>query len=206
MKLLLAAYPGFTLDHYRETARAWIKNTRHPRFSFTYGKLVYAPMAQLMAYLQEAGFRVYICSGSTTEFIDAFSREALGIPPMQILGSRLGFEFREDIAGCPVVKKPQVVLFNDRGEKPVNLQLLLGKRPLIAVGNSNGDLETFKYVEGRGGPFLNLMLYHDDGAREYAYDQGADQLLKCAGERKWTIISMKRDFKKLFHTDRMPGK
>jgi phosphoserine phosphatase len=201
-RLLEAAYPGLSIGDYEKCVKSWINTAPHPRFGLCYRLLAYKPMVELIAYLQGEGFKTILCTGSTTEFSRAFSRELFSIPPEQVIGTRLGFEFRESPGGPVMLKKPQVLIFNDRGEKAINLELQIAKRPIMAVGNSNGDIDTFQYMESRKGPSLALLIHHDDADREYAYDRGADKVLELAKERKWVVVSMKNDFRVIFVTEK----
>jgi phosphoserine phosphatase len=202
-RLLEASYPGLSIEEYEKKVRAWTGSTPHPRFGFCYRTLIYRPMVELITFLQSSGFKTYICTGSTTEFSRTLCREFFSLPMEQVIGSRMGFEFRDSSGGPEIIKKPQVILLNDRGEKAINMELQLGKRPIMAVGNSNGDIEMFQYTLSRKGPSLAVLIHHDDGDREYCYDRGAEKVLQLVNDKKCIAVSMKKDFKIIFATERL---
>lgn len=203
LTLLFATHSGMTIEEFWASAQSWQNSATHPRFQRLYLQCVYQPMLELLAYLRANGFKTFIVSGGGIEFIRAFAEATYGIPPEQVIGSsdQLHFENRE---GKPVlVKQPELKSFDDREEKVVNIALHIGRRPILAVGNSDGDLAMLQYTKAGTGARLALLLHHDDAEREYAYDrdfvlsplrEGLEEVPKIGGH----IISMKQDFAQVF--------
>ena len=206
-KLLFATHAGMTEEEFEATAKAFLDTAKHPRFGVLYTETVYQPMLELLALLRANGFRTFIVSGGGVEFMRVFSEEVYGIPRENVIGSSLQYEFQQTSDGSVLVRQPEMVSFDDREMKPVNIQLHIGRRPILAGGNSDGDLAMFQYTGGRsssseGGkvPFLNLLLVHDDAEREYDYLTGTDKVMSAAAQSPWMFVSMKRDFKTVFPT------
>jgi phosphoserine phosphatase len=200
-KLLFATHAGMTEEEFEAQARAFLDTARHPRFNVLYPQTAYQPMLELLALLRQNDFRVFICSGGGVEFMRVFSEGTYGIPPERVVGSSLQYEFRETTSGPVLVRKAELVSFNDKQMKPVNIQLHVGRPPILAVGNSDGDLQMFQFTDAGRGPCLNLLVHHDDAGREYVYDQGAENALAAAQQRGWTVVSVKADFKVVFPTE-----
>jgi hypothetical protein len=198
LTLAFASYPEMTQAEFEKIAEEWLATVKHPRFGVLYKELVYAPMVELLEYLGDNGFRSFIVSGGGIEFIRAFSREAYGIPPEHVIGSSLKYEFVETESGSDLMRRAELVSFNDRHMKPVNIQLHIGRRPILAFGNSDGDIEMLQYTSDGEGARLSLLLHHDDQEREYDYDRGTEQALGIAAEKGWTVVSVKEDFKTVF--------
>ncbi|MDQ7825829.1 MAG: HAD family hydrolase [Candidatus Eremiobacteraeota bacterium] len=191
-------HEGITGEAYRAAAARWLGTARHPRFSRPYPALVYQPMRELLQYLVSRGFKVYICSAGSTEFIRALAPSAYGIPFERIIGSEVVTRFTMDDGRPLITRTSQHMPFVEREYKPLYIQQRIGRVPVMAIGNSNGDVEMFQYVKGRKGPSMALLLHHDDGDREYCYDGGAEKALELAGKSGWTTVSMKKDFRKIF--------
>ena len=156
-------------------------------------------MVQLVRYLQANHFRVFVCSGSGMDFIRLFSESAFGIPRENVIGSNLALAWEYRTGGPVLVRQAGLVEpHNDRHGKPINIHLHIGRPPVIAVGNANGDIEMMEYCEASGRPFLNVLLQHDDAEREYAYAHGAERIQTVARERGWVTASMKQDFATVF--------
>lgn len=197
-KLIFATHAGMTQNEFEAETKTFLDTAQHPRFDVLYTQVVYQPMLELLEWLRENDFQAFICSGGGAELIRAFSEEIYGIPRENVIGSSLQYEFRETATGPVLIRKSDLVSFNDKQMKPVNIQLHIGRKPILAVGNSDGDIQMLQYADDGKGPFLNLLLHHDDAEREYAYDQGTEKALETAMQRNWTVISMKRDFKIVF--------
>ena len=201
--LVAATHAGMTTDVFSRIAREWLATARHPRFHRLFTECVYQPMLELLALLRARGFTTYIVSGGGIDFLRELCEEVYGIPPARVVGSsgKVRFELR---GGQPVlVKLPELGSIDDGPGKPVNIHLHIGKRPILAFGNSDGDLQMLQYTEGGSLPHLELLLHHDDGGREYAYDREShagrlDEALRQARQRKWTVVSMKDDWKDVF--------
>jgi len=165
-----------------------------------YKQLVYKPMVELIHYLQDSGFQVFLTTGGGRDFVRAMSEEVYGIPPHMVIGSNIATEYAEDANGvAQLMRTSQIEQPIDDGPgKPPHIHRAIGRRPIMAGGNSNGDIHMLKYAAGHEGPTLNLLVHHDDADREYAYDTGAEQALGLAAQRGWTVVSMKGDWQTVF--------
>jgi len=203
LQMLMATHAGMTADEFAQTVKDWLASARHPRFKRPYTELVYQPMLELLAYLREAGFKTYIVSGGGVEFMRVFAEQRYGVPPEQVVGStiRTKYEVRN---GTPViVRLPEVDFIDDGAGKPVGIHKFIGKRPIAAFGNSDGDFEMLEWVTSAPGPRLGLVVHHDDATREFAYDRRSpigrlERGLDEGPRRGWTIASMKGDWKRVF--------
>ncbi|MHC4447456.1 MAG: HAD family hydrolase [Planctomycetota bacterium] len=203
MEIVAASHAGMTMDEFRAAARAWQESAQHPRFNRRYTELTYAPMVELLQYLRDNGFQTWIVSGGGIEFLRVFAEEAYGIPPQQVVGSSMAAEYRSDPTGPTIVKLPEVGSVDDKAVKPVNINLHIGRRPILAFGNSDGDFEMLEYTTTGDGARLGLILHHDDAEREYAYDRESHvgRLVRGLDEaemRGWIVVSMARDFRTVF--------
>ena len=201
-ELMVATHSGMTTDEFAAQVSGWIATARHPRFGHAYTDLVYQPMLELLAYLRENGFKTYIVSGGGVEFMRVWAQRVYGIPPEQVIGSqgRLAFEVRD---GKPVlVKLPQIDLVDDGPGKPVGIWKQVGRRPIAAFGNSDGDLQMLQWTTAGAGPRFALLVHHTDAQREWAYDRAPplvlDKALDEAKAKGWIIVDMKRDWKKVY--------
>jgi hypothetical protein len=201
-ELMGATHSGVTTDEFAAQVRAWIATARHPRFGRLYTELVYRPMLELLAYLRDSGFTTYIVSGGGIEFMRAWARDVYGVPPERVIGSqgKVAFEMRGDV---PVlVKLPQIDLLDDAAGKPVGIHKHIGRRPIAAFGNSDGDLQMLQWATAGPGPRFGLIVHHTDGEREWAYDRAPpivlDKALDAATARGWTVVDMKRDWKRVY--------
>jgi phosphoserine phosphatase len=198
-----AACAGMTTEEYDRTAREWLNTARHPRFGRPYTECVYQPMIELMAFLRTNGFKTYVVSGGSLEFMRPWTERVYGVPPEQLIGSTVvtRFELRN---GQPVmVRAAQVELIDDKVEKAISIQRIIGRRPILAFGNSDGDLPMLQWTAAGGGRRFCGYVHHTDAGREYAYDRTAatgrlDKGLDEAAARGWTVVDMKRDWKRVF--------
>ena len=197
-KLLFATHAGMTEEEFEATVAAFLDTAKHPRFGVPYTQTVYQPMLELLAFLRANDFRTFIVSGGGVEFMRVFSEEVYGIPRENVVGSSLQYKFQQTPEGSVLVRQPELVSLDDREMKPVNIQLHIGRRPIMAIGNSDGDLAMFQYTASRKGPYLNLLVVHDDAEREYEVLAGTDAVMTAAAQSPWTFVSMKRDFKTVF--------
>jgi phosphoserine phosphatase len=201
--LVMTTHAGVTTEEFGEIVRNWVATAQHPVFERPYPATAFKPMVELLGYLRANGYSTFIVSGGGVEFMRAFTQDAYGIPPEQVIGSTGKTEFRM-VDGAPVlVKLPEMDAVNDGPGKPVGIEKFLGRRPVIAIGNSDGDLEMLQYTAAGDGPRFMALVHHDDADREAAYDQGAtfgalDKALVEARNRGWTVISMKDDFGGIF--------
>ena len=202
-ELLAATYVGMTEAEFREAARSWIETARHPRFDRPFDSLVYQPMLELLDYLRGQGFKNYIVSGGSLSFMRAWAPEAYGIPPERIIGSyfRTRFELRD---GKPVLMRlPEVGFFQNEGEKPVGINRSIGRRPIAAFGNSDGDLQMLQWTMAGEGARFALLVHHTDDEREWAYARESevgrlDKALDEARAEGWTVVDMKRDWRVIY--------
>jgi hypothetical protein len=190
---------GWTEEEVETRALAWLATAHHPRFKLPYTQVIYQPMRELIDYLHENDFRVFICSGGGMDFMRVFVEEVYNVPRDRTIGSnmKLAWEYRD---GKPVLVRQLGIVepFNDGVGKPINIQLHIGRPPILTAGNSNGDIEMMEFAAASGKPYINLLVHHDDGDREYAYERNAERVLAMAKERHWNVISMKRDWKRIF--------
>jgi len=203
VEVLAATHAGMTTDEFRKTVEEWIATARHPRFDRLYVDLVYQPMLELMAFLRANRFKTFIVSGGGIDFMRPWTGKVYGIPPEQVVGSAgvVKFELRD---GKPVLIKEGKVEFIDDGPgKPVGIDRFIGRRPVFAFGNSDGDQQMLEYTAG--GDRLRFMglVHHTDAEREYAYDRQSpvgrlDKALDEARQRKWTVVDMKADWNTIY--------
>jgi phosphoserine phosphatase len=191
-----------TPEDFRQAVKAWLATAKHPRLGRRYDELVYQPMLEVLTYMRANGFKTFIVSGGGAEFIRAFAEERYGIPPEQIVGSRIVTTFeRRD--GRPILfRLPKVDFVDDGPGKPVGIDQQIGRRPVAAFGNSDGDLEMLQWTTEAGRRRLGVLVHHTDAEREFAYDRQSrvgrlDKALEAALDR-WTIVDMKRDWNIVF--------
>jgi phosphoglycolate phosphatase-like HAD superfamily hydrolase len=203
MEVIAATHSGMTTDEFDQTTHEWFKSAKHPKFKKPYNEMVYQPMLEVLAYLRANGFKTFIVSGGGVEFMRAYATEAYGIPPNQIVGSsgKLKYELKD---GKPVITKlPAVDFIDDKDGKPLGIEKFIGQRPIIAFGNSDGDIQMLEWTTAGPGARLGLFVHHDDSVREWAYDRKShigmlSKGLDEAPKRGWVIISMKDEWKKIF--------
>ena len=203
LAIVAETHSGMTTEEFDRIVADWLRTARHPRFKRPYNELVYQPMLELLRYLRANGFKTYITSGGGVEFMRVFAERAYGIPPEQVIGSsgKTKFELRD---GKPVlVKLPALDFLDDKEGKPINIQKIIGRRPLAAFGNSDGDLQMLQWTCAGPGARFCLFVHHTDEAREWAYDREShigrfDKGLDEAKAKGWAIADMKRDWKVVF--------
>ena len=204
-EIMMATHTGMTTEEFEKVVKDWVADAKHPETGRPFTGMVYQPMLELLAYLRANGFKTFIVSGGGVEFMRPWTEKVYGVPPEQVIGSsgKLKYELRD---GRPVlVKLPELNFFDDKEGKPVGIQQHIGRRPLAAFGNSDGDLQMLQWTAAGSGPRLCLYVHHDDAAREWAYDRRSpvgrlDKGLDEARDRGWTVVSMKDDWK-LIHPD-----
>ncbi len=206
VELIMATHAGITVTQFETIVTEWITTARDPRFKKPYTELVYQPMLELLAYLRANGFKTFIVSGGGIEFMRPWTERVYGVPPQQVVGSSIKtrFEMRD---GKPVLfRLPEINFIDDKAGKPIGINSHIGRRPIAAFGNSDGDLEMLQWTTMSGGARLGLIVHHTDAVREYAYDRKShfgrlDKALDAAGPNKWTVVDMKRDWKRIFPFD-----
>jgi phosphoserine phosphatase len=203
LEAAFATQVGLTTDEYQTVARAWLDQARHPRFNAPYTALTYKPQLELLAYLREAGFKTYIVSGGEVQFMRVLAQQAYGVPPEQVIGTNLVTKFEMRNGKGVLVSQSTLGSLDDGPGKASNIDLHIGRAPLVAVGNSDGDLQMLQYSASSARPNLQILIHHDDAVREYAYDRDSkigklDKALDEARARGWTVVSMKSDWKTVF--------
>ena len=201
--LLAATHAGMTTDEFDAAVTDWIATAKHPTTGRPLTSMVYQPMLELLAYLRANGFKTFIVSGGGIEFMRPWTERVYGIPPEQVIGSSGGLRY-EDRDGHPViVKLPEIVLNDDKEGKPVGIQRHIGRRPIAAFGNSDGDLQMLQWTAAGSGPRFCLYVHHTDAAREWAYDRQShigklDKALDEATAKGWTVVDMKAEWQRIF--------
>ncbi len=207
LELVMASHAGNTTEEFARIVSDWISQARHPRFKRLYIECVFQPMLEVLSYLRANGFKTYIVSGGGIEFMRPWTEGVYGIPPEQVIGSSIKtkFEIRD---GKPVlVRLPEIDFIDDKAGKPVGIHKFIGRRPIAAFGNSDGDLQMLQWTAAGHGPHLCLYVHHTDAEREWAYDRAShigrlDRGLDEAKDRGWAVVDMKRDWKRIFPFER----
>jgi phosphoglycolate phosphatase-like HAD superfamily hydrolase len=203
LQLVMASHAGMTTTEFERIVRDWLMTARHPRFKRPYTELVYQPMLELLNYLRANGFKTFIVSGGGIEFMRPWTQAVYGIPPEQVIGSSIKVQF-ESRDGEPVlVRLPEIDFIDDKAGKPVGIHKFIGRRPIAAFGNSDGDLQMLQWTAAGEGRRFMLLVHHTDAEREYAYDRTShigklDKALDEANRRGWTVVDMKRDWKVIY--------
>jgi phosphoserine phosphatase len=206
MEIVMATHSGMTAAEFEQEVSNWLATTKQRKFNRLYTELVYQPQLELLAYLRANGFRTFIVSGGGIAFMRPISEKTYGIPPEQVVGSSVVSEFQVK-DGMPVlVRQPKIDFINDKAGKPVGIYQHIGRRPILAFGNSDSDMQMIEYTRAGEGRRLGLFVHHTDADREYAYDRKShvgtlDKALDQADANGWVIVDMKKDWEKVF-----PGK
>ncbi len=201
--LVMATHAGLTTGEFDKTVTDWIATARHPRTGRPFHEMVYQPMLELLAYLRANNFKTFIVSGGGIEFMRPWTEKTYGIPPEQVIGSSGGLKY-EVRDGTPViVKTPELVLNDDKAGKPVGIQRHIGRRPIFAAGNSDGDFQMLEWTTAGPGARFGMLVHHTDAEREWAYDRESHvgklaRGLDEAAARGWTVVDMKTDWKTVF--------
>ena len=201
--LLTVTHAGMTVENFDGLVRHWLATARHPRFDRPYSELIYQPMLELLTHLRANGFKTYIVSGGGTDFMRAFADAAYGIPPEQVIGSSVVTEFRLEDQTPAIIRLPQVDFIDNGPGKAVGIQRVIGRRPVFAAGNSDGDLEMLQWTTMEEGARFGLIVHHTDAVREWAYDAPSvigelKEALVQAPQRGWTVVDMKTDWKVIY--------
>jgi phosphoserine phosphatase len=203
VELVMATHAGMTTAEFEKIVSDWFATARHPRFKRPYNEITFLPMREVLDYLRANGFKTYIVSGGGIEFMRPMTEKMYGIPPEQVVGSTIVTEY--DLVGdVPVLRRlPQMDFVNDGPGKPVGINKFIGRRPIFAAGNSDGDYEMLRWVTSGNPHGFAMIVHHTDEVREYAYDRQSefgklDKALDEAENRNWLVIDMKADWKKVF--------
>lgn len=206
MRVLAAAHAGMTSDQFAALVHEWFDSASDPRFNRPYAELAYQPMLELLAYLRANGFRTYLVTGSDVEFVRDLAQRVYGIPPEQVIGSTVKYKYGQTNGAVTLTRLAQVDNLVDGAAKPLAIDRVIGRRPVIAFGNADGDVPMLEWTAAGDGPRLAALLHHTDGEREYAYDRSAksgklDKGLDEAGAKGWLVVDMKDDWKTVFKAD-----
>jgi phosphoglycolate phosphatase-like HAD superfamily hydrolase len=208
-KIIGATHAGMSTEAFADDVRSWLATAKHPRFARPYTELAYQPMLELLAYLRSNGFDPYIVTGGGQEFVRVYSQVVYGIPVSHVVGSSLLTQFQARDGKPVLIREPKPFFIDDHGGKPVGINLFIGKRPLAAFGNSDGDAAMLQWTAAGQGPRFELLVLHDDAAREFGYGPAggladtkvgtfSQGLLDQARRNGWTVVSMKKDWKRIF--------
>jgi hypothetical protein len=207
--IISVTHTGMTTEEFEKIVQDWIATAKHPKTGRLYTEMVYQPMLELLALLRANGFKTFIVSGGGVEFMRPWTEKVYGIPPEQVVGSsgKLKFELRDGKPG--LLKLPAIDFIDDKEGKPIAIQRFIGRRPIAAFGNSDGDLQMLQWIAGGNGARLMLIVHHTDVEREWAYDRKSsigrlDKALDEANAKGWTVVDMKKDWKVIFPAEPKP--
>ncbi|OQZ00891.1 MAG: haloacid dehalogenase [Candidatus Brocadia sp. UTAMX2] len=203
LEIVMATHAGMTAEEFEQIVKDWVATAKHPVTKRPYTEMVYRPMLELLVYLRANGFKTYIVSGGGIEFMRPWTEKVYGIPPEQVIGSsiRTKFELRE---GKPaIVRLPEIDFINDKAGKPSGIYKFIGRRPIAAFGNSDGDLQMLQWTTAGDGLRFGLIVHHTDAKREWAYDRKSaigklDKALDVAKKHDWTVVDMEKDWRVVY--------
>ena len=203
MEILVATHTGMTATEFEQDASNWLATTKDKKFKRHYTELVYQPQLELLAYLRTKGFKTFIVSGGGIQFMRPMTEKTYGIPPEQVVGSSVVSEFQVKDGKPVLVRTPKIDFVNDKAGKPVGIYEHIGRRPILAFGNSDSDIQMIEYTMAGQGSRMGLFVHHTDAKREYAYDRKShvgtlDKALDRAAAEGWIIVDMKKDWKQIF--------
>jgi phosphoserine phosphatase len=206
-ELVAITHANLTTDEFARIVREWTATARHPTTGRLYTAMTFAPMRELLDYLRANGFRTYIVSGGGVEFVRVVSEALYGVPPEQVVGSTIKTKYEVRDGRPALVRLPEIDFIDDKAGKPVGIHKFIGKRPIAAFGNSDGDFEMLEWTTAAAGPRLGVIVRHDDAAREFAYDRSSPvgrlaRALDEAPRRGWTVVSVQRDWKVVYPAER----
>jgi phosphoserine phosphatase len=202
-QLILATHAGMSTDQFSQIVTEWINHAEHPKFHRPYTECIYQPMVELLTFMRANGFKTYIVSGGEVEFMRPWTEKAYGIPPEQVIGTTLKTKYELNGANPALERQPEIDSIDDGPGKPENIGKIIGRRPIAAFGNSDGDQQMLEWTAAGGGPRLMALVHHTDAQREYSYDRASsvgrlDKALDEATARQWLVIDMKNDWKVIF--------
>ncbi len=203
LELVMASHAGMSTDEFEQIVRDWLDTARHPRFDRPFDEMTYQPMVEVLEYLRANGFKTFIVSGGGISMIRVFSEEAYGIPPEQVVGSSVKTKFEMRNGEPVIIRLPEMNFIDDKEGKPVGITQHIGRRPIAAFGNSDGDLQMLQWTTAGEGRRFALLVHHTDAEREWSYDRDShigrlDKALDVAGEEGWTVVDMARDWKTVY--------
>ena len=203
LEMVMGTHAGMTSEEFSGSVSDWLSTARHPKTGKPFTSMVYQPMLELLDYLRANDFRIFIVSGGGIDFVRVFSEEIYGIPPERVVGSSIDAKYEVRNGKPVIVKLPEVDFIDDKAGKPVGIHRYIGRRPILAIGNSDGDFEMLEWTTAGEGPRLGMLLHHTDADREWTYDREShigklDRGLDEAAERNWILIDMKREWTQIY--------
>ncbi|WP_027233214.1 HAD family hydrolase [Phyllobacterium sp. UNC302MFCol5.2] len=203
VELVAATHAGMTSEEFSKIVADWIAKARHPKLDKPYTSLIFQPMLEVIDYLKQNGFKVFIVSGGGIEFMRPWTDKVYGIPAENVIGSSIKTKYEVRDGKPVIIRLPEIDFIDDKAGKPVGINRFIGRQPIAAFGNSDGDFEMLEWTTSGSGRRLGLLVHHDDGEREYAYDRKShfgrlDRGLDEGPKRGWTIVSMKTDWKSIY--------
>ncbi|MHB9797426.1 HAD family hydrolase [Pseudomonas sp. MT3] len=206
LEIVAATHSGMSTDDFIGNARRWLASAKHPRSQKPYTEMVFQPMLELLDYLRANGFKTYIVSGGEVAFMRAFAQEVYGIPPEQVIGTTLGSRFEDRDGQLSIQRLPKLAHSDDGPGKPESIDSIIGRRPILAFGNSDGDLQMLQWTAAGQGKRLAALVHHTDGKREWAYDRESkvgrlDKALDTAKSKGWVVVDMATEWKRIYPFD-----
>lgn len=201
LEVIMATHAGMTTAEFEDIVTMWITTAKHPGTDRLFTQMVYQPMIELLDYLRDNGFKTFIVSGGGIEFMRPWTDDVYGIPPEQVVGSSIKTKYEMLPDGPVLIRLPDMNFVDDKAGKPVGINSHIGRRPIAAFGNSDGDLQMLQWTTAGPGPRFALLVHHTDAEREYAYDKGAENALKEAAAKGWTVVDMKEDWNAVYPPD-----
>ncbi|WP_084121158.1 HAD family hydrolase [Aquiflexum balticum] len=206
LEMLMVSHAGMTTEEFGKSVNSWLQTATHPKTGKAYSQMIYQPMLELLEYLRANGYKTFIVSGGGIDFLRVFAEKVYGIPPYQVIGSSIKAKY-DVVEGQPIITKlPEINFIDDKEGKPIAIHLHIGKRPVFAAGNSDGDYAMLEYTSKGDGPRFGMIIHHTDSLREYAYDRDSpigrlEKGLDNAPMFNWSIVDMKTDWKVIFPFD-----
>ncbi|MDP2469351.1 MAG: HAD family hydrolase [Candidatus Palauibacterales bacterium] len=198
VEIVMATHAGMTTAEFENIVKDWVATARHPVTNRLYTEMVYQPMLELLAFLRANDFKTFIVSGGGIEFMRPWTERIYGIPPEQVVGSSIKTKFEMKDGGPVLVRLADIDFIDDKAGKPVGINSHIGRRPIAAFGNSDGDLQMLQWATAGEGARFALLVHHTDGEREFAYDTGAENALDASAQNGWTVVDMKSDWKVIY--------
>lgn len=204
LELVMATHAGMTTEEFDKTVKDWLATARHPKTGKRYTEMVYQPMLEVLTYLRANGFKTFIVSGGGIEFMRPWTEKVYGVPPEQVVGSSIKTQWETRSGKPALVRLPEINFIDDKTGKPVGINSHIGRRPIAAFGNSDGDRQMLEWTQAGDGARLMVLVHHDDAKREWAYGPESkigtfsDALMAEANQQGWTVVSMKNDWKKIY--------